>query len=438
MRKTTVARMFTTPLPLSLFALLLVCGVCHGEPPRQGPNFTGVFEAVDCEKIVGWAADLNRLNTPINVSVYDGPTLLTTVLANNPRADIGASIGDNGLHGFKIAPPSILKNGLPHSVEVRFESTTTNLANSPLSMRCGSAAFTIPNPKITSFEIKTFGKPQAGIFGSLSKNNETTTNPNLTLTVEFDRNPSFYRLGEIHDLNHPEQELRNLPWQPYTVGQLFNFRLDTSQSYGTRYVFMQISTVASESSASTAKGDSVVLAPAHTKQFVLTGQALAQFVQRAKELGYRFSLEGPTIQGNYPCQAGTHMDPFQPGSTLITETYLSRTFDRTEPFLNPFWKITSMVPGSLATLGSPKSYQITISGPTSGRVDDPTRVIGYKRTYGISDAVGNSLLVAGAPAYACLPGSLTSNDPGFESITLEGPDDKSPADAFFDIRLIRP
>jgi hypothetical protein len=251
-------------------------------------------------------------------------------------------------------------------------------------------------------------------------------------------------VGEIHDLNHPEQELRNLPWQPYTVGQTFNFRLDTAQSYGTRYVFMQISTVASESSASAAKGDSVVLAPAHLKTFVLTGPALAQFVQRAKDLGYRFSFQGPPIDPS-PCSNGTHMDPFVSGPSMITETYLSRTFDRTEPFLNPFWQIKSMVPGTLAPLGSPTSYQITISGPSSGRVDDPTRVIGYKRTYGVSDGGGKKpifgIVVPGpdpAPGFTCIPGVLIPNDPGFESITLEGPDDKSPADAFFDTRVIRP
>jgi hypothetical protein len=441
MRRTTIARVFAIPLPLSLFALLMLWGVSHAEPPLMDPNFVGSFEDVNCEKIFGWAADLNRLNTPITVNVFDGPTLLTSVLANNPRSDIGSAIGDNGLHGFVIEPPPILKNGLPHSVSVRFESTTFNLANSPRSFRCGSAAFTISNPKITSFEIRSqanatlpFGVNLGGNKKSIPIKGQTTTNPNLSLRVEFDRNPSFYRLGEIHDLDHPEQDLRSLPWQPYTAGQSFNFRLDTTQSYGTRYVFMQISTVASESSASPAVGDGVVLAPAHTKQFVLTGQALTQFVQRAKDLGYRFSFEGPTIQGDYPCESGTHMVPFRQGSDLITEMYVARTFSRTESYLNPFWKITSMVPGSLAALGSPQTYQITISGPTSGRADDPARVVGYKRTYGVFSGQPSNALGPGTANFNCSPGTLISSDPGFDSITLEGPDDKSPVDAFFDLR----
>ena len=201
---------------------------------------------------------------------------------------------------------------------------------------------------------------------------------------------------------------------------------------------MQISTVASESSASAAKGDDVVLAPAHLKTFVLTGQSLAQFIQRAKELGYRFSFEGPTVQGANPCPDGTHMDPFVPGSSTITETYLSKAFNRSEPFLLPFWKITSMEAGNLAPLGSPTSYQITVSGPPSGRTDDPTRVFGYKRIYGVSSRSSVGLFVPNAPSFICTLGLLISNDPGLNSITLEGPDDKNPADAFFDIRLVRP
>jgi hypothetical protein len=89
---------------------LLLGGICHAEPPGAGPNFVGSFEDGNCEKISGWAADSNRLNISINVSLYDGPTLLTTVVANGPRPDIGAAIGDNGLHGFVIVPPPILKD----------------------------------------------------------------------------------------------------------------------------------------------------------------------------------------------------------------------------------------------------------------------------------------------------------------------------------------
>ncbi len=105
-------------------------------PIAPPPNYVGTLEHAGCDTLVGWAADFNRLNTPITVSFYDGATLLTTVLANGSRPDIGASLGDNGLHGFSFATPLALRDGLPHTLFVRFESSGTNLASSPASLTC--------------------------------------------------------------------------------------------------------------------------------------------------------------------------------------------------------------------------------------------------------------------------------------------------------------
>lgn len=109
------------------------------------PNYEGYVDQMDCNVIKGWAADRNRLNTSINVSIYDGATLLTTVAANQSRPDVGGHLGDNGLHGFNIATPASLKNGVAHSVSVKFETSGANLANSPRSLTCNTAT-----PQITS------------------------------------------------------------------------------------------------------------------------------------------------------------------------------------------------------------------------------------------------------------------------------------------------
>ena len=102
-------------------------------------NYEGYFSQADCQTISGWVADRNRLNTAINVSVYDGTTLLTTVAANQLRSDVGGYLGDNGLHGFSVATPAALKDGAAHNVVVRFEASTANLGNSPRSLTCSAA-----------------------------------------------------------------------------------------------------------------------------------------------------------------------------------------------------------------------------------------------------------------------------------------------------------
>jgi hypothetical protein len=100
------------------------------------PSYAGTFEHTGCDTLSGWAADRNRPNTAINVSIYNNGTLLTTILANGSRPDVGATLGDNGLHGFSIPTPLSLQDGNSHLISVRFESSSTNLASSPTSLTC--------------------------------------------------------------------------------------------------------------------------------------------------------------------------------------------------------------------------------------------------------------------------------------------------------------
>src|SRR5438034_3602518 len=48
-------------------------------------------------------------------------------------------LGDNGLHGFSIATPASLKNGVAHSLSLKFESSSTNLSGSPTSITCSAS-----------------------------------------------------------------------------------------------------------------------------------------------------------------------------------------------------------------------------------------------------------------------------------------------------------
>jgi glucose/arabinose dehydrogenase len=103
-----------------------------GVPAR----FVGFVDSAGCNTIAGWAADRDRLNTPLVVTLYDGNSPIETVTANESRPDVGVFLGDDGVHGFNIPTPPILMDGQPHSLHVRFESTTTDLTGSPASLTC--------------------------------------------------------------------------------------------------------------------------------------------------------------------------------------------------------------------------------------------------------------------------------------------------------------
>jgi len=52
--------------------------------------YDGFLDVADCMTLSGWAADRNRLNTAVNVDLYDSAAYLTSVTANQSRPDVGA------------------------------------------------------------------------------------------------------------------------------------------------------------------------------------------------------------------------------------------------------------------------------------------------------------------------------------------------------------
>ena len=60
----------------------------------------------------------------VDVDIYDGVALVTTISANIFRPDlVKAGIG-NGYHGFLYSVDGLLKDGQPHSIRVRFAGWT--------------------------------------------------------------------------------------------------------------------------------------------------------------------------------------------------------------------------------------------------------------------------------------------------------------------------
>ena len=100
------------------------------------PDYVGRVDQLDCMTIRGWAADRNRLNSAITVRIYDAEKLVQTVTANQSRPDVGQNLGDNGTHGFNIATPAVFRDGKPHSLRVRFESSNTSLSGGAKSIDC--------------------------------------------------------------------------------------------------------------------------------------------------------------------------------------------------------------------------------------------------------------------------------------------------------------
>jgi len=106
------------------------------------PRLAGWLDHAGCDGLSGWAADRNRPNQTISVDVVEGTSILATVLATASRPDVGAEIGDTGLHGFSVATPAALKDGRVHAVQVRYSGTTQSLSNSPQNLQCtGGSAY---------------------------------------------------------------------------------------------------------------------------------------------------------------------------------------------------------------------------------------------------------------------------------------------------------
>jgi hypothetical protein len=101
-------------------------------------NYEGWVDVADCNSIIGWAADRYRLNNSITVSIYDGANFVTSVWASDYRGDVGSYLGDNGYHGFAISTPAQFKDGMQHTLRVRFESSPTELSSSPRTITCSA------------------------------------------------------------------------------------------------------------------------------------------------------------------------------------------------------------------------------------------------------------------------------------------------------------
>jgi hypothetical protein len=114
--------------------------------PQTAPTYEGYHENANCSVISGWAWDQNQPNTPITVSLDRDNTHITTINANLFRQDLLNAGKGNGSHAFSFNVDDTWKDGVSHSVRVRFSNTTTNLTWSPRTILCGVMALTNLTP----------------------------------------------------------------------------------------------------------------------------------------------------------------------------------------------------------------------------------------------------------------------------------------------------
>jgi hypothetical protein len=115
---------------LSLPACRKSSSVAPLTPPPPSA-YEGTLDFVGPNRIEGWAWDRRRPQEPVSVDIYDGATLLATVVADKHRADLSKVGKGDGKHGFKIDTPPGLRDGKEHSIRAVVSGTQTELKKSP-------------------------------------------------------------------------------------------------------------------------------------------------------------------------------------------------------------------------------------------------------------------------------------------------------------------
>jgi hypothetical protein len=98
------------------------------KPAAVSSTAAGVLDSRGATRTVsGWAWDPTQPNVAINVDIYEGETLLGTVLADKFRP----ALPGNGKHAFAYPLPPKLRDGKAHVIAVKITKTNIELKHSP-------------------------------------------------------------------------------------------------------------------------------------------------------------------------------------------------------------------------------------------------------------------------------------------------------------------
>src|SRR4051812_15795047 len=107
----------------------------HGAEDRPSDaRFEGSLDKVEVSSVGGWAWDASRPETPIQVEIYDGKTLLATVTASGFREDLKNAGKGDGKHAFNYALAATLRDGQTHAISVRYAGSPLELPGSPKTL----------------------------------------------------------------------------------------------------------------------------------------------------------------------------------------------------------------------------------------------------------------------------------------------------------------
>jgi hypothetical protein len=119
-------------LSLKVCLFLSACSKTETGPLEGLP--TATLDSADNKVIQGWAWDPQQPDTPLEVEIFDGKTLLGKVTADRFRKDLADNRKGNGRHGFAFPTPASLKDGRPHSVRATISGTEIELTKSPMKV----------------------------------------------------------------------------------------------------------------------------------------------------------------------------------------------------------------------------------------------------------------------------------------------------------------
>jgi len=134
----SAAKLFKTGIPVTgASPAQPLAAVAEGDSassPATAAPPEGSLEMADANLIAGWAYDPNHPNQPLSVEIYDGTTVLATIVAKDFRGDLKSGGKGDGKHFFMLPTPASFKDGKAHWIRAAVATTHFELPGSPKSV----------------------------------------------------------------------------------------------------------------------------------------------------------------------------------------------------------------------------------------------------------------------------------------------------------------